>query len=450
MDEPAAEEGQTRPRGGRLLSLVVRVLLPLALLAAGWIGYSTLATKPEEAKRPPPEPRAIKTRAVELHVEDFPSTVSAGGVTRPHNEVTLTPQVSGRISRVLPGFEDGAFFAAGDVLVELDPQDFETAVIVAMANRARAISAHALEQTRSDQAKLNWDELYDEEPTELVLRLPQLREAEANVKAAEAQLEQANRNLERANVRAPFAGRVRQRTVGVGQSVGPGTPLGTIFAIDYAEVRLPITAEEMAFLELPEVADDPPVDVKLRDALGHGETVWHAQIIRREGALDQSSLELFAIARVDDPFGRESGLPPLRIGQPVVGTIPGHILEDVLVAPRKAVRQLDRIVLINPRTLTIETRTIEPIWSSEDRVVFRDETIPDGWLLATTNLVYAPVGSTVEILPDPEDEVNGDSNGSAVPAAKTDDAAKSVEGDETDEESRELTDDDGEASGGDP
>jgi hypothetical protein len=233
------------------------------------------------------------------------------------------------------------------------------------------------------------------------LRLPQLREAEANVESAKAQLAQAKRNLERTKVRAPFDGRVRQRRVGLGQSVGPGTPLGSVFAIEYAEVRLPITARDMAFLTLPEGPEDPPVDVELRDALNHDETVWTAKIIRTEGTLDENSLELFAIARVSDPFGRESERPPLRIGQPVIAFIPGHVLKDVIAVPRIAVRQLDRIILLDPNELTIESHRIEAIWSDEEYVIVRDLPIADGSLVATTHLIYAPDGSKVEILPDP-------------------------------------------------
>jgi len=234
-----------------------------------------------------------------------------------------------------------------------------------------------------------------------VLRIPQLREAEAVRDSAKAQRDQAKRNLERTKVRAPFDGRVRRRTVGLGQSVGPGTPLGSIFAIEFAEVRLPIAARDMAFLTLPEDPEDSPVDVQLRDALNHNETVWTAKIIRTEGTLDASSLELFAIARIFDPFGRKSQHPPLRIGQPVVATMSGRVLKNVIVVPRMAVRQLDRIILVDPNDLTIESCRIEIIWSDEEHVVVRDPTIADGALLATTHLIYAPDGSEVEILPDP-------------------------------------------------
>lgn len=384
------------------MALILRAPLPLLLLALGGYGYLKLSVEVEEPAKAEPEARIIKTRVTALRVEDIRTSVRTRGVVRAYNEVSLTPQVPGKIIRILPGFEDGAFFSKGDVLVELDPLDLQTAVIAAQAQVARAKSSHAQEQTRAQQARLNWEDLgYDEQPNELVLRLPQLREAEANVDSALAQLEQARRNEERAKVRAPFDGRVRRRTVGLGQSVGPGTPLGTVFAIDRAEVRLPIRAQDMRFLRLPEGPEDPPLPVELRDALNPTGPVWTGMIIRTEGALDASSLDLFAIAQVLDPFGRKSGDPPLRIGQPVVARIPGRVLEDVIAVPRAAVRQLNRIFIIDPNDLTLRAHTIESVWSDEERVVVRDPALTDGSLLATTHLIYAPEGSKVEILPDP-------------------------------------------------
>jgi hypothetical protein len=160
----------------------------------------------------------------------------------------------------------------------------------------------------------------------------------------------------------------------------------------------------MAFLTLPEGPEDPPVDVELRDALNPDDTVWQAQIIRTEGTLDQSSLELFAIARISDPFGRKSEHPPLRIGQPVVASMLGHVLKDVVAVPRMAVRELNKIILLEPNEpneLMIKSHRIEILWSDEAHVVVRDPTIAEGTLLATSHLNYAPEGSQVELLPDP-------------------------------------------------
>ena len=399
-DESQIATPVTKRRG--FLAVLVRAVLPVGILAAGVVAYMILSVEPEKAKSPPAVPQAIRTKVKELRVQDYPVVIRTHGVVRPHSEVILTAQVSGRIIRIHPGFEDGAFFSEGDVLLELETVDYETAVVAAEAQVARTEAAHALEETRAKQARLNWEDLgYKEAPNELVLRLPQVREAKANVDSSLAQLEQSKRNLERTKIRAPFDGRVRRRNVGLGQSVGAGTPLGSVFAVDFAEVRLPIAGREIRFLNLPETAEDAPVEVELRSAVSDAEeTAWKGIIIRTEGTLDENSLELFAIARVDDPFGLKSGKPPLRVGQPVTGSIAGKVLTNVVALPRVAVRQLDQVLLVDKTALTLMARTIVPIWSDEENIIVRDPSIQDGGWLSTTHLVYAPNGAKVEIIPD--------------------------------------------------
>ena len=337
-----------------------------------------------------------------LEQEDYRTTINTQGVIRPHNEITLNAQVSGQITKISTSFEDGAFFTEGEVLVEIDPAVYTASLKGAQAQLLQAEASYAQEQARSKQAKMNWDDLgYDEEPNELILRLPQLREAKARVDSAKAQLERAQRDLTLTQIRAPFDGRVRIRNVGVSQTIGAGSPLGTIFAIDYAEVRLPIAARDMAQLNLPEGPEDEPVEVELTDALtSENETVWKARIIRTEGALDPNSLDLFAIARIDDPFGRSNDLPPLRIGQPVAGAIPGKALSKVYRIPRSAIRQLNKITLVNTESLTIRSRSLTPIWNAPDHIAIQDDTIQPEEALAMTPLSYAPEGAKVEIIED--------------------------------------------------
>jgi RND family efflux transporter MFP subunit len=226
-------------------------------------------------------------------------------------------------------------------------------------------------------------------------------QAEADVDLAAAQLEQAELDLERTKVLAPFDGRMQTKNIGLGQMAGPNTALGQIFAVDYAEVRLPISASQREFLVLPEFADDPPVEVELRDAINNAsKVIWKATIVRTEGVLDTDSRDLYAIARIDDPFGRHSEHPPLRIGQPVVASIGGITLHDVIILPRSAVRQLDKVILVHRDELTLLPVTVTSLWSNAEHVIVDRSDIPEGMLLATTAMVFTPEGAKVEIIPD--------------------------------------------------
>lgn len=384
----------------RPLATLLRVAIPLGILAAGYVGFSFLAVEVEEEKEDPVADQVLRTRVDDIHFGDYPVVVRTNGIVQAHNEVTLSAEVSGQIKYVSPNFEAGAYFEEGERLIELDSGDYKNAVAVAEATKLGAEAALQLakqdfERNRELRAKNVSSE------AELQLALAARLQAEAALDTAIAELDRAQRNLERTTIYAPFAGRVRHREVGPGQAVSPGTPLGGIFSIDYAEVRLPIASHELQVLTLPEMANDPPVEIELRDSLNESsDVVWKANIVRTEGALDQDSLELFAIARVDDPFGIESGKAPLRIGQPVRGFIPGKTLCGVVAVPRIAIRQLDQIYLVDKVDLTLQPKTIKPLWSDEDYVIVPAADLDDDHWLSTTRLVYAPAGSKVEIIPD--------------------------------------------------
>jgi RND family efflux transporter MFP subunit len=384
----------------RVASRLWRIGLPVALLAVGGFGYGILSREPAKPKPPPAKPQPVRTKVTEVRARDFQVEVRTHGIVRAHQESTLSALVSGRVARISESFEDGAFFAAGDVLVELEAADHRNAVAMAEARLSGAKAALQLARLNQERdAALLKENLLPQ--TQADLTAAGLAQAEADANSATAQLDRAQRDLERTQVRAPYDGCVRKRSVGLGQLVGPGASLGTVFSVDLVEARLPIATRELRFLELSDTASRPPVPVELHDAVDRGDTnIWRGQIIRTEGALDENSLELFAIARIEDPFGRRSGRPPLRLGQPVTAVIRGKILTNVIALPRAAVRELDRVYLVHPKELTLASRRITPLWSDEAHVVVRDPAILDGSLLATTHLVYAPEGARVEIIPD--------------------------------------------------
>lgn len=375
-------------------------MVTLLLVAGGVAGFLVLSREPARAKLPPATPQAVRTKALELVPRDFPVVLRSQGVVRAREEITVSAQVSGRVTRVSGRFDDGAFFNAGEVLVELGDEDYRTAVAMAEARLRSAEAAHRLAQVshrrNADMLKDRLLPVADAQVTEA-----SLSQALAEVNAAAAQLERARRDLERTRVRAPFNGCVRRRTVGVGQLVGTGTALGTVFSVDAAEVRLPVAGRDLPHLFPQGTTGGATIDVELRDAVNRESGGrWEGKVVRTEGAVDENSLDLFVIVQVPDPFGLASGRPPLRPGQPVTGLLRGQVLTNVYALPRAAVRELDRVILVHREKFTLASRRVVPVWSDEDHVVVRADALPAGHLLATTHLVYAPEGAKVEIIPE--------------------------------------------------
>jgi RND family efflux transporter MFP subunit len=384
----------------RYSGLCLRAMLPCAILAAGWFGYSRLAIEVENRPTPAEKKRTLRTRIEELDVIDYPVVIETHGVVQAHNQVTLTAEIAGIITKVSPSFEAGAFFAAGEFLVEIDPRNYAAAVSMSESRLLAAKSALKLAKL-NEERKLRLIESNAVSQAEVDGALATREQAEADVDLAASQLEQAQLELQRTKVFAPFDGRVQVKSIGLGQMAGPNTPLGEIFAIDFAEVRLPISGLLRNFVKLPEYSDDPPVEVELRDAINESsEVAWKAKIVRTEGVLDENSRDLFAIARVDNPFGKGYDLPPLRIGQPVVASIEGIVLHDVIALPRRAVRQMDKIILVDRQDQTLLPLNVEAIWSDADHVIVDGSAIPKDKWLATTPMTFTPAGAKVEILPD--------------------------------------------------
>ena len=399
--------------------IFARVIAPLCILALGggaWYYLGRPIEKPKPMKMPE---QLIKAEVLEMKAVDYQVMIESQGTVRAHYVTTITPLVSGTVTVVHPCFEDGAFFEKDQVLAELDPADFEAALAAAEARLARTEAALSQEQARAKQARLNWNDIgYEEEPSELVLRVPQLKEAEASVKAATADLDQAKRNLERTKIRAPFAGRVKVRHIGLGQAVGASSALGDVFAADFAEIRLPITPSQLAFVTLPAEDTDTPVPVTLTDASGaSSDKTWEAMIVRTEGTLDEATRELFVIARIEDPFGRLKKSPPLSIGQPLRARIRGVMLEDVYVVPRKALRGVNRVYMVEEEPPVLARRSIIPHWSTATEIVVR-EGFTNGEKLSTSSLTYAVDGAKVEIV-EPTIEAISEEKTAASPAPKS-------------------------------
>ena len=376
-----------------------RYLLPLGLIALSIVLVVVLVAI---AKGKRPERRDTGSQAVLVDTIAAERTtlnlkVFSQGAVEPRTQTTLVAEVAGQIVSVSPNFISGGFFRQGEVLLQIDPSDYETGLLRAQANLASRRARYADEKARSEQALKDWTNLGREgEPSELVLRKPQLAEALAGVQAAEAELKEAERDLQRTRIRVPYDGLVRNKQVDIGQYVGPGTPLGVTFAIDTAEIRLPLSAADLTFLDLPSATrldQAHRVPVTLTDETGGAEGTWQAQIVRTEGVVDQSSRVVYAVAEVVDPYGvlGRSEHPELKMGTFVRAEIQGMAVEDVVVLPRAVLRPEETVLVANEQR-QLEVRPVEVV-RAEPRLVYISDGIEEGELVITTSM-DAPIPGT--------------------------------------------------------
>jgi len=330
------------------------------------------------AAKPAPEKKEESQRLISLYVDEVKSevvtiSVQTQGEVRPKIEIDLVPQVSGRVVAVSESFAEGAEFGPGMTLVKIDDTDYQLAVIRA---RARVAEAKVAVQRELANARIKEDQWRDKrttgKPTPYALNKPQVLEAEAKLLAAEADLKEANLNVARTEISAPFLGRVREKTIGIGQYVSAGTRLGRVFATDTVEIRLPLTDAQLAELNLPMgfMADDfnAPV-VQFKAHVGNQEHFWSGRIVRTNASVDPQTRLIYAVAEVEDPYGLGSdGGAPLAVGMFVNAEIAGITSQHALVLPRLALRNADKVYVINDEN-RLEIRTVEVLSTSEDLVL---------------------------------------------------------------------------------
>lgn len=332
--------------------------------------------------------------------------VAAQGEVRPRTDISLTAQVSGRVISTSDAFVNGGAFEKGDNLIKIEDADYRAAAAAAKARVAQAEQSLRLEEAEADLAREDYADLdRDEDPSELTLRIPQLAQARANFEAAQAEYRAAQLNLERTVIRAPFKGRVRERIVGVGQYVSPGVQLGRIFSTDVAEIRLALTDNDLAKLGLPlafvESEENPGPPVSMSAVIAGVEHNWLGRIARTDGAIDPATRQIFAIAVVDDPYGKgaDNGTP-LAMGLFVNATIEGKPYENAIVLPRSALYGRNTVYIIREDN-TVEKRTVSLVSSGRDTITIASGVEP-GERVITSPLRGASEGD--EVTPtDPAD-----------------------------------------------
>jgi RND family efflux transporter MFP subunit len=353
-------------------------LRPLLILGAAALVILILFLGRRSPEERPQQNAAPLVRVSTATAAPFQFTVSANGSVSPRTESDLIPQVSGEIIEMSPSLVAGGFFEAGDLLTRIDAADYRVDREAARAQVARARSEHGRTKKELDrQRRLAGQSIASESRIDDAEN--EFKISEASLREAEARLERAERDLDRTSIRAPYRGRVRSEQVDVGQFVTRGTAIARIYAVDYAEIRLPLPDRELAFLDVIPLgtggveseggAAPNGARVHLKADFAGASHQWEGQLVRTEAELDPRSRMVHLVARVADPFGLETErTAPLAIGLFVDATIEGQKLDEAFVLPRDALRPGDQVYIVDPEG-RIRFRKIELLRTERDRII---------------------------------------------------------------------------------
>ena len=333
---------------------VLKFVIPAIVLIVGVAAAALIASA---RKAPPRIDRPALGPLVEVmptEVTDVPVIVSGHGEVVARVVVDLMPQVTGQVVKIHRSLVAGGFFKAGEVLVVIDPRDYDLAVERAQAAVARAKVTLEREQAEAEVAREEWDGLHPgEEPTGLVIREPQIRQAEAEYAASVADLNIAKLNLERTLISLPFDGVIVSESVDVGQFVGNGTRLATVYGTDFVDVRVPLDSRELVWFDVPtgQGTMGPRAEVSVK--LGGREVTWSGRVTRMEAQVDQISRMIHVVVEVADPYQTNADHQPLLPGTFVDVSIFGRTLAGVVAIPRHAIRDGNRVWVYDDGALRV-------------------------------------------------------------------------------------------------
>ncbi|MBW1819905.1 MAG: efflux RND transporter periplasmic adaptor subunit [Deltaproteobacteria bacterium] len=387
---------------------VLQILIVAVLVAAGFVGMERLKAGKKQMKKQKPLVQAPLVRTMKIHVSPQPILVQGEGTVKPFHQINLIPQVSGKAIFVSRSMVDGGEFRKGDVLLRIDPVDYQLAVTLAQAALKDAESTLRLTEEEAAAAKYEWRLLYPGKkdgakgPSPLAAKEPQLAAARARLAAAGADLEIAKLSLDRTVIRAPFSGRFSQESVDRGQFVAAGQSLAMLYSTEAVEIVVPMPDEDLFWFHVPGFTPGkgPGSKVLVKARIAGRDMSWTGTVVRAEGRMDERTRMIDVLVHVEKAYEKK---PPLAIGLFVTVEIQGSVLPNVAIIPRAALRQGNTVWVVDGDG-RLRFRKVE-VALLEDRAAFIKAGLEEGEDMIISSLQGVTDGMKVRTIP--AQEANG-------------------------------------------
>ena len=260
--------------------------VPLTVILLGSQLLFVACTQPGAAPVAPPPPTVAVVEVVE---RDVPLISEWIATLDGYVNAQIRPEVTGYLVR--RAYQEGAQVRKGQVLFEVDPRPFETAMSQAKAQLAQAEAqlARANRDVERDtplaeQKAIAQSQLDTDIHTQLANR--------AAVDAAKAALETAALNLEFTRVRSLVDGIAAIATAQIGDLVGPTTLLTTVSQVQPIKAYFPISEKEY---------------LAMADRIRHGRQPWEPNpgpvLVLSDGTTYEKGTYLAADREVDSKTG---------------------------------------------------------------------------------------------------------------------------------------------------
>ncbi len=360
-----------------------KILIPFIIIALTIIIVYIIFTNPPQARIQAPISSKIEVEIQKLKYENFLVKLDSFGTAQAETQSTLTSQVSGKIIYVNENFKNGGFFKNKELLVQIEDIDYKADVKIAQAELLLAKQALLEEEAKAKQAKEDWEKFnINEEPNSLVLRIPQLESAKANVIAAKADLEKAKLNLQRTKILAPYKGRVIEKNISIAQVIANNEQIGTIFSNSAIEIRLPIKNKDLKLIDIDK-------NNKVVFISETSKEQYKGRIVRSESTIDSNTKQLYLIAKIKDNNEK------IKIGEYLTAKIEARTLDNVIIIPNDSIYQSSYVYLEKNGVLL--RKDIEILWQ-DDKNSLIQKGLKQGDNLVLTTLGQVSSGTKVKII----------------------------------------------------
>jgi RND family efflux transporter MFP subunit len=368
---------------------LVKIILPVCLIAIGVAGFWYYKSNTMKFKRKPPAKTAPVVDVMKVNPGRVTAQIRAMGIVQPDREVVIKSQVAGTIIQVTPEFVQGGLIPKGQTMVQIDPADYTLAVNKAQNALARALADFEIEKGQQQIAREELKLMSTMSPdgvkeTSLALRKPQLEQARVAVESARSDLEAAHLDLERTRIIAPFHALVLSKEVDAGAMTAAQGALATLVDVTCYQVQVQVPLDRLDRMRIHETNGS---SVRIRSRYAGRE--WEGRVVRTTGAVTEQSRMAGVIIRVDDPLGigPAKGRPAMLLDDHVEALIEGQSFDNTFSVPRTLVREDSSLWIYNDGHL--EIRKVAPVWIENNRVFIQSGLSP-GDLVISSDLP-APV-----------------------------------------------------------
>lgn len=353
----------------------ISILLPLAIVGIGVVlgGILVLTGPTTSADEKVSAVTIVRTMALSPRTESV--SVAAYGPIIPARRVTIEPQVSGQVIHYHEALVPGGFIGEGEELVAIDPSDYELELAEHESALEQALFELEVEKGRQVVAQREWqllesDLMESEVNQSLVLRKPHLRRTEAMIRSATNEIARAELALSRTSVTSPFNAMVLDEVIEQGQLVQAGSEIATLVGTDEFWVQATLPMAELRRIQLPGPGQPGASATVYLDA-GNGHLVaWPGTVVRLLSDLEPTGRMARVLISVKDPLGLsgDGSKLPLLLGSYVRAEVDAGTLTNILVIPRSALREGERIWVVDDEN-SLHIRDTEILWTRPDTVI---------------------------------------------------------------------------------